>query len=81
MADWRLSHSVICNVYFNGFIKSGNVFFWSMAIFEQKLAKKVLLDDTEALKCVIENYHNINGHTVGYLHSTCYQVRNTLFFL
>lgn len=34
-----------------------------MAIFEKKVARKVLLDDTEALSCVIENYHNINGHT------------------
>lgn len=37
-----------------------------MAIFEKKIARKVLLDDTESLTCVIENYHNINGHTVGY---------------
>lgn len=34
-----------------------------MAIFEKKIARKVLLDDTESLTCVIENYHNINGHT------------------
>ncbi|XP_018321403.1 PX domain-containing protein kinase-like protein [Agrilus planipennis] len=33
-----------------------------MAIFEQETAKKVLLDDTECLSCVIENWRNINGH-------------------
>lgn len=36
-----------------------------MAIFEQQPAKKVLLDDTEAITCVIENWRKVNGHTVG----------------
>lgn len=35
-----------------------------MAIFEQQTAKKVLLDDTEAISCFIENWREVNGHTV-----------------
>lgn len=34
-----------------------------MAIFEKEIPKKVLLDDTEPLICVIENWRNTNGHT------------------
>ncbi|KAK4884313.1 hypothetical protein RN001_000584 [Aquatica leii] len=34
-----------------------------MAIFEQERTKKVLLDDTETLSCVIENWRTIDGHT------------------
>ncbi|XP_044264656.1 PX domain-containing protein kinase-like protein [Tribolium madens] len=34
-----------------------------MAIFEQQTVKKVVLDDTEPLSCVIENWRNVNGHT------------------
>lgn len=34
-----------------------------MAIFEQEASRKVLLDDTEGLTCVIENWRNVNGHT------------------
>ncbi|CAH0550760.1 unnamed protein product [Brassicogethes aeneus] len=34
-----------------------------MAIFEQQTVNKVLLDDTEPLTCVIENWRNVNGHT------------------
>lgn len=37
-----------------------------MAIFEQQPAKKVLLDDTETITCIIENWRKVNGHTVGY---------------
>lgn len=37
-----------------------------MAIFEQQPTKKVLLDDTEAVTCVIENWRTVNGHTVGF---------------
>jgi hypothetical protein len=35
-----------------------------MAIFERQPVKKVILDDTEPLSCVIENWRNVNGHTV-----------------
>lgn len=55
----------------NGFVNRTNVVVKSMAIFEQERAKKVLLDDTESLSCVIENWRNTNGHTVGYLHLQC----------
>ncbi|KAF5292333.1 hypothetical protein FQA39_LY03367 [Lamprigera yunnana] len=34
-----------------------------MAIFEQETTKKVLLDDTENVSCVIENWRTTNGHT------------------
>ncbi|CAH1101102.1 unnamed protein product [Psylliodes chrysocephalus] len=34
-----------------------------MAIFERQTTNKVLLDDTEPLKCTIENWKNVNGHT------------------
>ncbi|KAF5300910.1 hypothetical protein FQR65_LT09073 [Abscondita terminalis] len=34
-----------------------------MAIFEQEKTKKVLLDDTESLSCVIENWRTVDGHT------------------
>jgi PX domain-containing protein kinase-like protein len=34
-----------------------------MAIFERQPVKKVILDDTEPLSCVIENWRNVNGHT------------------
>ncbi|XP_022907290.2 PX domain-containing protein kinase-like protein [Onthophagus taurus] len=34
-----------------------------MAIFEKRTANKVLIDDTESLSCVIENWFNTNGHT------------------
>ncbi|ENN81392.1 hypothetical protein YQE_02208, partial [Dendroctonus ponderosae] len=35
-----------------------------MAIFEREISTKVLLDDTEPISCHIENWQNINGHTV-----------------
>lgn len=35
-----------------------------MAIFERNIVNKVLLDDTEPIKCAIENWKNVNGHTV-----------------
>lgn len=35
-----------------------------MAIFEREISSKVLLDDTEPISCHIENWQNINGHTV-----------------
>lgn len=34
-----------------------------MAIFEQERPKKVLLDDTEGLSCIIENWITVDGHT------------------
>ncbi|XP_072401189.1 PX domain-containing protein kinase-like protein [Diabrotica undecimpunctata] len=34
-----------------------------MAIFERQTTNKVLLDDTEQIKCTIENWKNVNGHT------------------
>lgn len=47
-----------------------------MAIFEKRTANKVLIDDTEALSCVIENWFNTNGHTVSgqfYYYNYCLQ--------
>lgn len=35
-----------------------------MAIFEQQISRKVLLDDTEPITCQIENWQNVDGHTV-----------------
>lgn len=35
-----------------------------MAIFEKKTPRKIYLDDTQPLTCVIENSQNIQGHTV-----------------
>lgn len=34
-----------------------------MAIFEKEISNKILLDDTEPLTCVIENWRTVNGHT------------------
>ncbi|KAJ8948079.1 hypothetical protein NQ318_008430 [Aromia moschata] len=34
-----------------------------MAIFERQTAKKVVIDDTEPIKCTIENWRNVSGHT------------------
>ncbi|GJQ76117.1 hypothetical protein Trydic_g1865 [Trypoxylus dichotomus] len=34
-----------------------------MAIFEKQTSNKVLIDDTESISCVIENWFNTNGHT------------------
>ncbi|KAJ8975205.1 hypothetical protein NQ317_000203 [Molorchus minor] len=34
-----------------------------MAIFERQAAQKVILDETEPIKCTIENWQNVNGHT------------------
>ncbi|KAJ8946415.1 hypothetical protein NQ314_008897 [Rhamnusium bicolor] len=34
-----------------------------MAIFERQTTRKVVLDDTEPIKCTIENWQNVNGHT------------------
>ncbi|CAH1959468.1 unnamed protein product [Acanthoscelides obtectus] len=34
-----------------------------MAIFEKQSSNKILLDDTEAIKCTIENWVAVNGHT------------------
>ncbi|KAI4467204.1 px serine/threonine kinase pxk [Holotrichia oblita] len=34
-----------------------------MAIFEKQASNKVLIDDTESISCVIENWFNTNGHT------------------
>ncbi|XP_018563399.1 PX domain-containing protein kinase-like protein isoform X2 [Anoplophora glabripennis] len=35
-----------------------------MAIFERQTTQKVVLDDTHPIKCTIENWQNVNGHTV-----------------
>lgn len=37
-----------------------------MAIFEKNIVNKILIDDTEPIKCTIENWKNVNGHTVIY---------------
>ncbi|XP_045476028.1 PX domain-containing protein kinase-like protein [Harmonia axyridis] len=34
-----------------------------MAIFEKETSNKILLDDTEPLSCIIENWKSVNGHT------------------
>lgn len=35
-----------------------------MAIFEKKFERKITLDDTQSLSCVIETAQKVNGHTV-----------------
>lgn len=35
-----------------------------MAVFEKTVQRKVCLDDTQALRCLIINTQNIQGHTV-----------------
>lgn len=35
-----------------------------MAIFEKKFERKITLDDTQSLSCVIETAQEVNGHTV-----------------
>lgn len=37
-----------------------------MAIFERNIVNKVLIDDTEPINCTIENWKNVDGHTVIY---------------
>lgn len=35
-----------------------------MAIFEKKFERKITLDDTQSLSCVIETAQEVDGHTV-----------------
>lgn len=35
-----------------------------MAIFERKFERKITLDDTQSLSCVIETAQEVDGHTV-----------------
>lgn len=35
-----------------------------MAIFEKKFERKITLDDTKILSCVIETAQEVDGHTV-----------------
>lgn len=35
-----------------------------MAIFEKKFERKITLDDTQSLGCVIETAQEVDGHTV-----------------
>ena len=43
---------------------SGDTHCSKMAVFEQKMYNKVVLDDTVALTCTIEAAHNVKDHTV-----------------
>lgn len=35
-----------------------------MAIFEKKFERKITLDDTQSLSCIIETAQEVDGHTV-----------------
>lgn len=35
-----------------------------MAIFEKRIERKITLDDTQILSCVIETAQKVDGHTV-----------------
>lgn len=49
-----------------------------MAIFEKKIERKITLDDTQSLSCVIETAQKVHGHTVSTI-ANCMNTWNSFY--